>query len=244
MSGGSHMTSSQKTRTRMDERVNDLLAHFSECLDYFDERETFTGPSVYFHGKTLAVRRSHNTAAELLQDDLFFDYLYATLTAWGLHRMGQGNTKLVDIGELRASLRSESAPLQSLWPHSLTDLNAGDLPDITKRLWAALTGLRVSIAEAQIVANSKALHHVLPSLVPPIDRTYTYKFFYNRTMLSLPEHEAFGEIYQQFHRVATSKRAEIHAHTGHGFHTSETKVVDNAIIGYVKKNLRETTEHS
>ena len=45
----------------------------------------------------------------------------------------------------------------------------------------------MSVAAAQIVANSKALHHLLPALVPPIDREYTFRFFYDRTMLTINE---------------------------------------------------------
>ena len=40
--------------------------------------------------------------------------------------------------------------------------------------------------------GSKVLHHVLPDLVPPIDRQYTFKFFYGRTLLSIPEEVAFA----------------------------------------------------
>ena len=35
--------------------------------------------------------------ASLLADDVFFDSLYATLAAWGLHRMGPSKTKLREL---------------------------------------------------------------------------------------------------------------------------------------------------
>ena len=41
-----------------------------------------------------------------------------------------------------------------------------------------ISGLRISASETQIVAGSRALHHVLPELVPPIDREHTIQFFY------------------------------------------------------------------
>jgi hypothetical protein len=37
--------------------------------------------------------------------------------------------------------------------------------------------LDVSESGATVVANSKALHHLLPRLVPPVDRQYTLRFF-------------------------------------------------------------------
>jgi len=234
------MTTSTKTRTRMRERVDDLIAHFDEYVDYLDQHEkAFVGPSVYFHGKTLALRKASGSASELLEREDFFDYLYATLTAWGLHRMGPSKAKLVDIEKLKASLKSQCAQIQALWALSLSGLAANELGHVTEQLCGILSRLEVSIARARLVANSKALHHVLPALTPPIDRTYTYTFFYSRNGLgSLAEADAFAEIYTQFHRIALTRKAEIHSRIGKGFHTSETKVIDNAIVGYVRKRLR------
>lgn len=235
------MSISTKTRIRMGERVDDLIAHFGEYVDYLDQNETFVGPSVYFHDKTLALRRRSSSAAVLLESEEFFDYLYATLTAWGLHRMGPSKAKLLEIDKLKASLRSQGQRIQSLWDVSLTSLKTTDLQSVTNELWQILDCLQVSKAQAKLVANSKALHHILPALMPPIDRTHTYKFFFSGTGLgTLGEAEAFAGIYEGFHRVACGKKAEIQARIGKGFHTSETKVLDNAIIGYVRKKLRKT----
>ena len=67
----------QDTIRRMQERVESLIEHFDEYVGVFDQRNLFTGPSVYFHGKTLEILRRHNNPSEALLDDLFFDYLYA-----------------------------------------------------------------------------------------------------------------------------------------------------------------------
>jgi hypothetical protein len=235
------MPSSAKTKSRIQERVADLTGHFTEYADYLNQhKEAFVGPSVYFHGKTLALRNASSSASELLQREDFFDYLYATLTAWGLHRMGPGNAKLVDLDILRKSLRSQVAAIQALWGSSLADLAPAELSHVTHQLWGVLSHLQVSIAKAKLVANSKALHHLLPALMPPIDRTYTYTFFYSRNGLhSLAEADAFSEIYAEFHRIASARKAEIHGRIGKGFHTSETKVIDNAIVGYVRGKLRQ-----
>jgi hypothetical protein len=73
---------------RMQERVDLLIEHFDEYVEVFNQRNLFTGPSIHFHNKTLEIFRRHNKPSEVLLDDLFFDYLYATLTSWGLHRRG------------------------------------------------------------------------------------------------------------------------------------------------------------
>ena len=232
------MASSAKVLERMKERTEQLSRNFADYLEFFGNSDNFVGPSVCFHNKTLAIRRKYGTARETIKSDDFFDYLYATLTAWGMHRMGPGNTKLVDIEELKSSVRSQADSIQKYENLTITDIAKADVLHVAANLWNILSQLKVSVASVQIVANSKALHHLLPSLVPPIDRTYTYNFFYNRNMLTLSEGKAFKEMYLCFHDIATSNKEQIQFYVGKGWNTSETKTIDNAIVGYVLKELR------
>jgi hypothetical protein len=232
------MSSSPKVLERMNERVTQLSHNFAEYLEFFSGSNNFVGPSIYFHNKTLAIRKKYATAKATISSDEFFDYLYATLTSWGMHRMGTGNTKLRDIQELKQRFRLQADSIQRFDGLIITEMSKGDVPRIAKELWDVLSQLTVSVAEAQIVANSKALHHLLPSLVPPIDRTYTYNFLYNRNMLTLSESEAFQEIYSCFCDIAISNKELIKTRIGTDWNTSETKTIDNAIVGYVLKELR------
>lgn len=43
--------------------------------------------------------------------------------------------------------------------------------------WEVIAHINVSTSRTQIVAGSKMLHHLLPDLIPPIDRQYTFRFF-------------------------------------------------------------------
>ena len=88
------------------------------------------------------------------------------------------------------------------------------------------------------MAGSKALHHVLPELVPPIDREYTLQFFYDNKMLQRGERQTFAEIFPQFHRILQSCKDEIQRRLRSGMNTSSTKVVDNAIVGYVRLEIK------
>jgi hypothetical protein len=222
----------------MQARTVQLSSNFTEYLESFRKSDTFVGPSVYFHNKTLEIRRRCGTVRETLQSDQFYDYLYATLTAWGMHRMGKGYTKLGDIEEMKSSFRAQVDRIVQLEELSLLDIDVAILPKIITAVWAVLSHLKVSLAVAQIVANSKALHHVLPALVPPIDHTYTYTFLYNRNNLSIAEAQAFPEMYSCFHYIASNNRGQIKASLGKAWNTSETKTIDNAIVGYVLKELR------
>jgi hypothetical protein len=222
----------------MDSRLADLSDNLKHFIDVFEEAEKFSGPCLYFHCKTLNCLCTYSSASEAIFSDELFDWLYATLASWGMHRMGKGNTKLRDIEQIKASVRAQSGAIASLQNLSLLELSPAAVNRVSYELWKLLSSLSISIAEAQIVANSKVLHHLFPSLVPPIDRTYTFHFFYNRNILSIAEEEAFTEMFSRFYTIASANKDIIAKLVGHGWNTSNTKVIDNAIVGYVIEVLR------
>lgn len=231
----------EDTITRMKERVERAIKRFDNFDNYveeFNQGNLFTGPSNYFHKKTLDILRKHGQLHEALHDDKFFDYLYATLTAWGLHRMGRGSAKLAELEVLKRSFRNQEKEICDLQSLRITDLNASILGSVTSSLWKILDNLKVDVGKTKIVANSKALHHILPDLMPPIDREYTLRFFYNHTTLNRGDKVTFEEIYPHFHKIATVCKGKIMMHIGIGMNTSQTKVIDNAIVGFVLKELK------
>jgi hypothetical protein len=229
-----------KTVQRMEERVGKLIAEFSECLNVFDGAQLFTGPSLYFHFKTLRIRGKYTTTVDTLNDDDFYDSLYATLTAWGMHRMGAVNTKLVEMDKIKESFHRQAEQIRQVEAYTLSKLEKSQVGQATDQLWQIIAGLKIGVGETKIVANSKALHHLLPSLMPPIDREYTIRFFYHHKTLKKEDNErAFREIYPYFHQIATACKGQIQKRVTarQGMDTSETKVIDNAIVGYVRKYL-------
>ena len=53
-----------------------------------------------------------------------------------------------------------------------------ELPaNIAERLWSLVSSLGIVENNVKIVASTKALHHLLPDLIVPMDREYTGKFF-------------------------------------------------------------------
>jgi hypothetical protein len=198
----------------------------------------FVGPSVYFHAKTIEALARHPTAVDALGDDAFFDYLYATLASWGLHRMGPGNTRLGNIDDLKASFRKQASSIERVQQLQLERLGSRDVRDVAEEAWEIIANLRVGIGKTQLVGNSKALHHLLPALIPPIDRNYTLKFFVGRPYIYSGQHaeRLFRAVYPLFHEIAVHCADEIHgflATPPEGMNTSVTKVIDNAIIGFM-----------
>lgn len=231
------MTHREETIRRTQQRVSDLVEGFDRYCDAFDGASLFTGPSLYFHLKTLALLQQHRSAADALEDDSFLESLYATLTAWGLHRMGPAPAKLVDFPEMVAGFRALERQIKELSALTIWQLDSEQVETISEDLWDVISTLRVRIGETKIVAGSKALHHVLPGLVPPIDREYTIRFFFHNKNLYQGDRTAFLEMFPYFHRIAVGCRDKIELRIGRGMNTSPTKVIDNAIVGFVRTQL-------
>jgi hypothetical protein len=230
---------------RVDQRrpvLESLVGDFSHYVRSFDPNQQFGGPSVYFHLKAIEALSRHPTAVDALGDDAFFDYLYATLASWGLHRMGPGNAKLRDIDELKASFRAQASKIEQVQQLQIDQLDPDKVREVAEAAWAIMASLRVGIGQTLLVANSKALHHLLPGLIPPIDPNYTLRFFVGRPYIYRGQDaDYFQVLYPLFQEIAFPRdrspgSGEIHrfiATPWEGMNTSVTKVIDNAILGFM-----------
>jgi hypothetical protein len=76
------MAKRDSTIERSKRRLDELLASLDVFVEIFDRSRLFTGPSVYFHYRSLERLRHHNSPVEAIRDDLFLESLYATLASW------------------------------------------------------------------------------------------------------------------------------------------------------------------
>jgi len=229
------------TEDRLENRVNKLILNFDNCIKHFNKIQKFTGPSLYFHHKTIQLHKQYD-AIDLIQNEIFLEYLYATLASWGMHRMGPGNTKLSEYTIFRDSIFNERENIEKLQKMEIYSIPDDHLLQISTAIYQIISRFQIGIGDTKIVAGSKTLHHILPNLVPPIDGKYTMKFFYNnrQTALSPGEDIAFNDMFKQFVKIAKICQPTIISHIGSGMNTSKTKVIDNAIVGYCelfKKNM-------
>lgn len=95
---------------------------------------------------------------------------------------------------------------------------------------------RLVANKAKLVAGTKTLHHLLPDLVVPMDRAWTGRFF----QLHPPEWQdqdnqrrTFRRVYGHLADVARRTNPDQYV-TGEGWHTSRTKILDNALIGFCR----------
>ncbi len=162
---------------QVEERVTDLCSNFTAYLEYFEKSAKFTGPSIYFHLKTLdRLYELGSSALRAAQDERFCELLYSTLVAWGMHAMVSG-AKMPDFEPFADSIASLAPEIDELSHYEITTLSSKDTSYITGKLWSLIARLRGSTTKSKLVANSKILHHLLPHLVPPIDRNNEAVFF-------------------------------------------------------------------
>lgn len=228
-------------------RVNDLIENFEECLNHFYAEAVFTGPCIYFHEKAIRIRNSYPTAVATLADEDFFDAVYATLTSWGMHKLGSKGAKLRDLKEIRQSFLDLSSDIETVQHLDLCDISDSDIELVGKKLRILIEKLKIGANSTILVPGTKAIHHLLPSLCPPIDRNYTLRFFYNQRQITRNEGEIFEEIFPEFHRIARSCKGTISRRLtdSHGMSSCQTKIIDNAIVGWVKREYgKEVTEET
>lgn len=238
-----------KVVLRMRQRVDALIAGFSEYLAAFAAGGGFTGPSVYFHLRTLERLRAHASPVHALDYQLYLDSLYATLVSWGMHRMGPGSAKMRSMDEFRQGFERQRSAIALIQRQQLLHLTADEISSVAHHIWSIMDGLTVGEGETKIVAGLKALHHLLPALVPPIDRRYTLRFFYGTTQIYWNQQERIVKtLFPLFHEIALAcaeQIADALAHPSCPMDNSVTKVIDNAIMGYCIRELSEppSTEH-
>jgi hypothetical protein len=223
-------------QTRARQNVDALIADFDNSLSTFESVEVFGGPSLYFHVRALERRRQASSAASLLRDERFLEYVYAVLPSWGMHRMGNQAAKVPNFDEFARSLQACQSDVDTLWPLDITAIEDAAVRQVGRQLWSIIGRLRASTSASRLLSGSKTLHHVLPDLMPPIDREYTFKFFTGQAMLSGGEQQTFADWWPYLCEIGRSCSSEIRAAVGHPerMATSLSNVIDNAIIGFMR----------
>ncbi len=200
--------------------------------------EYFGGPSLYFHIRALEERKKEFLGNKHLE------YIYATLASWGIHRMGETDTKMVGFKEFHDSIMNKKKELSHFRKLKIENLDNGDF----EKLCDICFELKVSQSESNLVGNSKALAHILPDIVPPIDRQYTILFFQKepknilkkKGKLNQPtlnhkyERDYFNKIIDKTLDFVNCIKADKNIKIDNIFNTSYPKIFDNLIITYLR----------
>lgn len=216
------------TEQLIAQRIEDLCRNFRVYLARFDSEERFAGPSLYFHQRTIQCRRELGDPLAAIKDECFREYLYATLAAWGLVRMG--GVKMHDFNDFTKSLKRSAHEIQDLDGLQIESLSDRDVPPVAESICTIIGQLEITEARAKLVANTKALHHLLPELVPPIDRKHIGWFFGWQSRMQAHQ-QPFMDMFPRFCHIARRVSPSQYVERTE-WCTSQTKVLDNAILGF------------
>ena len=220
----------------VDARVAQLVDGFGRYVRAYDDHVSFTGEQLAAHRATVALRRQAGSVRAAVGSEQFLVSLRRTLLAWGI---GRRASRLVPADAFAAALHAALPRLEPL--ESLT-IDGSELPgDLAGTLAQLISSLGVVENKAKLVAGTKTLHHLLPDLVPPMDRAWTGLFF----QFHLPEWQdaraqrrIFELAYGHFAGVARQVRPQRYV-TGAGWRTTRSKIIDNALIGFCMTELGE-----
>jgi hypothetical protein len=215
---------------RYRRQVSDVLANASTYHDAYYEAETFRGPSLYFHRRCIALSTEPLTVNRL-------ECIYATLASWGMHRMGRGGSKMRPFGEFQQSVVALSRTIDEL-KHVKPETVA---PEDWACLGEVFLGIRVMATGTSLVGNSKVMAHLVPNIVPPIDREYTLRLLRGSMNIQNDPHKEWllmkGLMEGFFLPVARDPRLRALAgkwmadQDRYPWDTSLMKVIDNLLIG-------------
>lgn len=226
------------SNSELDIRINNLCDNFSSYNKSAIEAYRLDSPARHFHIKTINRLKCHKDFESVFGDEVFFDYLYATLVAWNMDSQG---AKLCGFEQFIKTICNNHQQIAELNKHSLRSLidedaiNSGAFAHAIERINTVLSSLRISETESWLVANTKVLHHLLPGLIPPVDRKYTLKFFFDSTAVKKRDksNNQFFEVLEQYLYIYELVSDEVENMVDESsFNSSSTKVIDNAIIGY------------
>ncbi|MCK4828690.1 hypothetical protein KA005_73850, partial [bacterium] len=210
-------------------QINDILVNTEKYHSAYYRAEKFKGPSLYFHRRSLEARRTEKF-------ETFLEYIYATLASWGMHRMGKGGSKMQSFEVFIESIMS----VESL----IDEAESFDFRNIQSIDWFLLEkifrNISVMASGTSLVGNSKVMAHLLPNIVPPIDRQHTLLYLYGKTNIKNDlDHEwkLMKEIIRDFFvPIACNKAflkktiAWIDDQLSFPWDTSVFKLIDNLVI--------------
>ena len=213
----------------VERRVAGVIDEFANCLQTYDQRIPFVRSGQYsLHRATIDRRRTFASVREAIEDEVFVGDFRQTLYAWGI---GKRASRLVALAEFRDRLSDCAEEIADFESLRLDDPQLDISPTATK-LWQLIERLRIVQNVSLIVPGTKTLHHLLPDLVPPMDRAWTGAFFQWSMSAREYEQSTFIRTFASFAEIAQATNPS--NFVGEEWRTSLTKVLDNAVIGYCK----------
>lgn len=222
------------SRSDVPARKKRLCLEFQRYLVAYDEHTPFSYEQLKIHQSVINKRRVLGSAMDAMTNDEFLEDLHELLSKWGMAERG---AKLVNIESFKTNIQSLCLDISSLEAFTIMNpepiFSSKVIPEVVR----IIQRLNINENRSKVVAGSKALHHLLPDLIPPIDRAYTGRFFaWHRRYFQDRQPQILKEGLLFFNRLAREVQPQFFR--GSRWRTSQTKILDNAVVGYcILENL-------
>ena len=212
----------------------------------------FGGPSIYFHNRALQEIKNNYLGVSHIE------MIYAVLPSWGMHRMGDTSTKIINFDKFTEQIDNNREILHKLKDKTISEIKIEAISNLL------INNLSFSESNSHLVSSSKVLHHIIPNLVSPIDKQYSIRFLlqpknkflsntkngkikYSQIAYNNKEEIKYSNLFLSgMHSFIEDNKSILINYLdkeidfGKNFNTSLTKIFDNLIMVYIKDNsIRE-----
>lgn len=218
----------------LKEALKDMSKRILAGIPSGQANDSFLGPSLYFSQEALKACQKD------FQGERHIEMVYATLASWGMHRTGIGGAKMPEYNVFRDSILRNRETLEALRYKRIEELSNSELGKVIQQieeLCFSDYGIQATTTGSKLVSSSKTLAHILPDLVPPIDREYTVTYFYGNKNLSDKRsrdllHIMLKLVHEVFQQKVFPSKAQTYQQTC-GIIVPLPKIIDNVIIDIV-----------
>jgi len=227
--------------------IEELTKSKKGFLDYAEQINKIyrSGDDLRFYRKIINSHRQYNNLEKILNIEGLYQLLWDTLDKWN---MNQRAAKLTTLGKLRKSILKNKRDLIKLHKYKTESLSVEkyekEVKDLLKKVFL---DLKVTENKSHIVAVSKTLHFLLPDLIMPMDRRYVMNFFYghNNYKTGVDEFNVFDEVLREGIKIAEKLNLSNRdvKDNGKNWNTSVPKLIDNAVIVFMKSREDKDSGH-
>jgi hypothetical protein len=210
--------------------IDCVIADFAGLLDWGVTKPNQMDSREKQYIATMKLRAQFRSVQAAVSNDEFLQHLHATLS--GFFRLAR-RTNLKPIDQFKAELGAHAQSIASFEGRKLSTV-----PNATSAcLWHLIHQLNIADCKRRLVSGTKTLHVLLPDLVVPVDGRYTGAFLFRYSTdfdEGDDEQETFKIAFATFQTIAKAVTPETYVGK-HPMHTTPTKVIDNAVIGFVER---------
>lgn len=227
-----------ETVREVNQRIAELCDDFQGCLRFYEDN-LLDPDALTPHRNAIKARNAFESVSAAIDSrDFVVNYLRPAVIALRLDP--QARFRMVSADEMFSRLKRHQSAFVDLEPHTVADLGS---PELIHAMYSLIESLQLSRTKAQVFTGTLTLHHLLPKLMPPVDHRFTGAFFrLNHYHFSVGAHKGLTRLLNGLAAIV-DRLDERHGEGylpglvgGMDWATSETKLLDNAIVGYMKRS--------